>query len=216
MIWKAIDSDISTITSRCEKLDNILFNGKIIKITSPDGTNFTASLEGRQCFKNDGLISKEEFESGILNNHYAGYPAGSLFVIPVESSGNGTIVSRNDATTFFNTSRLKMVKGEVKNGIMTNVSAEQGNEEFQKYLSTQNDNDKKLGGIWFGLNPELLVGKDPAFFMFEAEGIIHITFGGNQDFGGSNTSNDGWSYPVMDATVEVDGELVFKDGKWVL
>ena len=71
-----------------------------------------------------------------------------------------------------------------------------------------------FASVAIGLNPEWKVIEDPGDFRPEdAAGMVTINIGNNQLLGGENRSTGGFSFPIVNATVEIDGRVVVKDGK---
>ena len=111
---------------------------------------------------------------------------------------------------------LEKVKGVIKNGQIVEMSAEKGNDFISKYYSELTINSKQLSGISIGINPDLNIGTKPKMYYWEAEGMVMIGFGGNILQGGTNNSTEAWFFPVVGATVEVDGKVIIKNGKFAL
>jgi leucyl aminopeptidase (aminopeptidase T) len=169
---------------------------------------------GKSAKLNDGIVSPAEASSKVFIDRYVSLPTGSIYFIPDEKSGNGTIVSRNDVD--IDSNPLENVKGVVKNGEIMEMSAKKGNESVSKFYTSLVMNDKHLSGFTFGVNPDLKIGMNPLWFMGEAEGMVYIGFGGNIMQGGSNDAKNGWNFPVVKATVEVDGKVIINNGKLTL
>jgi len=214
MTWKAMETDYANVAQRCKKINDLLVSGKQIRITSPDGTDFTANLTGKPAMLNDGIVTSEELNSKVYSDRFVSLPTGSLTFIPDENAGNGTIVSRNDADT--DGKSLEKVKGIIKSGMITEMSAEKGNEFIKGYFSSASPKDRQLGMIFLGVNPELKIGNNPLYYINETEGFVGIGFGGNLTEGGTNNATNGWYFPVVDATVTIDGKNVIEKGKVVI
>ncbi len=71
-----------------------------------------------------------------------------------------------------------------------------------------------FASVTIGLNPALKVIEDPGDFRpADAAGMVTISIGDNELLGGKNRSTGEFSFPVVNATVEIDGRAVIKDGK---
>jgi hypothetical protein len=70
-----------------------------------------------------------------------------------------------------------------------------------------------LGSITIGTNPYLTTGTKPLYYLFEKEGFVTIGFGNNTLIGGTNNAENGWYFPVLDPTVEIDGKIIIEKGK---
>jgi aminopeptidase len=71
-----------------------------------------------------------------------------------------------------------------------------------------------FGSISIGLNPILIPNDN--YWPAAGAGVVYLTFGNNQLEGGKNTSAFSWAFPMTNATVEIDGKMVVKDGKIIL
>jgi hypothetical protein len=70
-----------------------------------------------------------------------------------------------------------------------------------------------LGSVSIGLNPALKVSED--YRPLAAAGMVWISFGNNEIYGGKNLQPGGFTFPVTNATVEIDGKTVIRDGHLV-
>ena len=72
-----------------------------------------------------------------------------------------------------------------------------------------------FGYFSIGLNPALKVMEDGADYRpGKAAGMVVIGVGDNQMIGGNNKAQQGgYNFSIVNATVEVDGKTVVKNGK---
>ncbi len=74
-----------------------------------------------------------------------------------------------------------------------------------------------FGFFSIGLNPALKVIEDGGDYRpNSAAGMVWIGVGDNQILGGNNKTQGGFSFPIVNATVEIDGITVVKNGKLTL
>ena len=76
-----------------------------------------------------------------------------------------------------------------------------------------------FGSFSIGLNPALKVIEDGGDYRpSDAAGMIYVGIGDNQMLGGSNKvqGQGGYGFPIVKATVAIDGKVVVKDGQLVL
>ena len=105
------------------------------------------------------------------------------------------------------------IRFDVTGGKMLNITVGNGKECAEKILK-EHTGDKMFAGISIGLNPVLKPNDD--YWPAAGAGVVYLSFGNNQLEGGKNTSAFSWSFPITNATVEIDGKVVVKDGKVVL
>jgi hypothetical protein len=80
-------------------------------------------------------------------------------------------------------------------------------EPFEKAAS-------RLGSVSIGLNPALKVMEENGadYRPGDAAGMVWLSFGDNQLLGGKNDTTGGMAFPIVNATVSVDGTVVVRDG----
>jgi leucyl aminopeptidase (aminopeptidase T) len=211
MIWGAIEANYTEIAEKCAKLNDLISKGKQMRISSPDGTDFKVNLAGRQAIMNDGIITPDEAASKVFNNRNVTLPTGRIDFVPSETSGNGTIVTRNDVGDNF--LPLEMIKGNIKDGEIISMDAATGNDYIKSLFTKLSGEGRQLGSITIGTNPYLTTGTKPLYYLFEKEGFVTIGFGNNTLIGGTNNAENGWYFPVLDPTVEIDGKIIIEKGK---
>ncbi|HLB67335.1 MAG TPA: aminopeptidase, partial [Thermoplasmata archaeon] len=89
MLLEASAVDPREIVRRGRKLASILSKPGRVEITAPNGTRFSCDLVARKAGIEDGMITKEDLDRG---DNMANIPAGEVYVVPDEKSGEGTIV----------------------------------------------------------------------------------------------------------------------------
>ena len=106
---------------------------------------------------------------------------------------------------------------EFKNGKMQNFSVRQGAEYFEETMASYTGPKDVIASFSIGLNPALKVIEDEANYRpSDAAGMVYIGVGDNQLFGGTNKTQVSYSCSIINATVEIDGKVVVKDGLIVI
>jgi aminopeptidase len=140
----------------------------------------------------------------------ASLPGGQVFLAPIETSANGKVMVRKDQC------RLDPVTEEsfeFRNGRITNYAAKEGADCAKQSINAAPDADL-FGYFAIGLNPALKVIEDGGDFRPDhGAGVVTISTGNNQLLGGKNKSTDGFGFQIINASVEVDGQTVVKDGR---
>ena len=99
---------------------------------------------------------------------------------------------------------------------MENYRAEQGGNAFPRYLSPFDGPKDVFAFFQIGLNPAAKVMEDPGDYRpAYAAGLVTIGIGDNQLRGGKNRVVGGarFHFPIVNATVTVDGKTIVQDGK---
>lgn len=199
-------ADQKEIAQKAVQLANIIRKGHEVHVRTPFGTNLKFKLAGRKPIVGDSVISKEDAAEGIVKF----LPSGFVEVAADENSADGTVVY-DVPILVRGAKKIKGLTLEFKHGKVIKYSARVGMDAFENYLkSTQGDVDK-FGFFGMGLNPGLKHGftQDDKVL-----GGVTIGIGGNEDKGGKNRTRENrhWWASVTQATVQIDKELVLKNG----
>ena len=211
MQWAAIEADYAAIAEQGAALAERLRNGTEVRITSPSGTDLTFALADRTVFVDDGIVTPEEAESGLFLERWITLPGGQVFTSIDETSAAGTVVVPKTRCQY---QPMTGVRFDVEAGQIEGLRAEQNASCYEDAMAPYEAPASRLGAFSIGLNPELQVmeqgGADyrPA----DAAGMVWLNFGDNQLLGGENMTTGGFGFPVVGATVTVDGEAVVEDG----
>ncbi|MBC7121284.1 MAG: aminopeptidase [Candidatus Methanosuratus sp.] len=186
-----------------------LMNAMRMRVTSPNGTDISFSIEGRKFF------TDTKFDWGLFK--WCNLPTGEAIVAPVETSLEGKIICDlaiggiGTIPTPFEIlasgGRAKEFRCENK-GLLGRVERALSIDEMARYV----------GEFAFGLNRKARIN---AGFL-EAEkvaGTVHVAFGHNTDFpGGQNISATHMDFLISRPTVECtyssgQTEAVMRDGR---
>ena len=216
VFWDAVGADYQKISEQGSKLKQMLQGARSVRVTSPSGTDFTFSVGTRPIFVNDGLMTPEKAKSHLAFARYVSLPGGAVFFAPIETSANGKVVVPKDQCQF------KPVIGEsfeFKQGHLENYRAEQGAHCFEESMAPYSGPKDMFASFQIGLNPAAKVIENPGDYRpRNAAGLVYINIGNNQLLGGSNKveGGGGFGFPIVNATVTIDGKTVVQDGKLTL
>jgi len=172
-----------------------------IHILGPD-TDLRLSVKGRRWINSDG---------------HRNFPSGEVFTGPIETSAEGVIRCSFPVVTAgreIADIRLRFERGRV-------VEASAGREEAYLLSALETDpGARTLGEFAFGTNFDITRFTKNILLDEKIGGTIHIALGaGYPDTGSVNQSAIHWDL-ICDlregGTVTVDGEVVLRDGKFVL
>ena len=107
---------------------------------------------------------------------------------------------------------------EFSGGTLTSVTAKEGEACLKEVLQSYGQGMKQVGSFGVGLNPELKVVEEGGDYRpWNAAGMVGVFLGDNTLMGGTNKvkAAAGVGLPIPGATVEVDGQVVVRDGKLV-
>lgn len=186
-----------------------LMDVKKVRVTSPNGTDITFSVEGRDFF------TDTKFDWGLFK--WCNLPTGEVIVAPVETSLVGKVVCdlaiggigpiQVPFEIIASGGRAKEFRCSER-GLLSRVETALGVDEMAKYV----------GEFAFGLNRKARIN---AGFL-EAEKVantIHVAFGHNTDFpGGRNRSATHMDFLISSPTVECtyssgNTDEIMRDGR---
>ena len=168
-----------------------------VRVTTPNGTDVTFSLEGRPPIPDDGDFT----EPGKFGN----LPAGEVFFAPLEGTMNGTLVIDSLGKIITEPSKVIMKDGRL-------VEAYGQAEKLVEMLDATDENARNIAEFGIGTNPMAKVIGN----ILEDEkvlGTVHFAWGNNTSFGGLNKSGIHIDGIFFKPTIEVDGKIIMKDGK---
>jgi aminopeptidase len=184
-----------------ERLISWLAGKRTISIRGPQA-DVTLSLAGRKFINSDGGQNM---------------PSGEIFTSPVEDSINGWVCFSYPA--IYQGTSVEGVRLEFEHGRIVKASAEK-NEEFLLKMLDTDEGARFVGELGIGTNYGISRFTKNILYDEKIGGTFHLALGtGFGEAGGLNESSIHWDL-ITDATNEtemyVDGELFYKDGKFVV
>ena len=216
MIWQAMGADYRQISAQGNALRKMLQAAKTAHVTSPSGTDMHFSVGNRPIFLDDGTLPPDKAKSKRFIDRNVSLPSGALFFAPVESSATGKVVVPRVLCRFdvMNDSSFTF-----HNGRMEDFKAGQNANCFTELKSASRGDTDKFSAISIGLNPAWPIHEENgAAYYPNTAGLVFVSIGDNQILGGSNKAEGtfNFGFPIVGATVELDGKVVIKDGRLVL
>lgn len=211
MMYAGVDADYSRIQTTGERLRKVLASGKELRITNPSGTDLRVQIAGRPVVVSDGVISPEDRKRGGPAVS-VWLPAGEVFLTPVPGTANGVIVADR---LFYQGDRVEGLRLELKAGRMVGMTAKSGLEALEQYYAVAGPGKDLFGVVDIGINPGIEVPESGAVNVWARAGAVTVVVGNNAWAGGDNRVNFSINPEVANATLEVDGTALVKDGKLV-
>ena len=193
--WERLGRDMQRIAERVNAADEVRIVG--------DGTDLRFSVAGRH---------------GEVDALGANMPGGEVFYCPVEDSAEGTITYSEYPACHLG-HEVEGIRLRFEGGRVVDASAT-ADEEFLLAMLDTDDGARRLGEFGIGCNPGIQQHMRNTLFDEKIEGTIHLAVGtGFKDLGGTNESGIHWDM-VKDlrrgGRLELDGELVQENGKWLI
>jgi aminopeptidase len=145
-------------------------------------------------------------------------PGGEIFYSPVEDSAEG-VITYSEYPACYLSHEVGNVRLRFEGGTILEAGAD-SDEEFLLGMLDADAGARRLGEFGIGCNPGIQEHMRNTLFDEKIEGTIHLAIGqGFPNLGGSNSSAVHWDM-VKDlrggGRIELDGELVQENGKWLL
>ena len=167
------------------------------------GTDLTLGIDGRE---------------GVVSAGFRNMPDGEVFYSPVEDTAQGVIEYAEFPVVYLGhdivRARLVFEAGEV-----VDATADEG-EEFLTQMLATDSGAKRLGELGLGCNPRITRFTHNVLFDEKIDGTVHLALGASYTHnGGKNESAIHWDM-VKDlrpgGELWADGELVQRDGRWLI
>jgi aminopeptidase len=188
--WDAEGRRMQPVLERFDRADEVRIVGA--------GTELTLSLGGRQ---------------GSIDDGHANVPGGEVYYCPVEDSVEGVVEFD------FPSGKVEGVRLVLRGGEVVEASAAAGEDLLHSSLDTD-AGARRFGELGLGCNEGITRHLRNVLFDEKMAGTIHLALGvGFPRIGGRNESALHWDL-VKDmrpgGELWCDGELVQRDGRWLL
>ena len=168
-----------------------------------DGTDLTIGIEGRE---------------GVVSAGFRNMPDGEVFYSPVEDSAEGVITYAEFPAVYLGHdvvgARLVFRGGEV-----VEASADEG-EEFLKQVLATDDGARRLGELGLGCNPRITRFTRNVLFDEKMDGTVHLAVGASYTVHGREERErralGHGQGPAPGGELSLDGEVVQRDGAWLI
>ena len=200
--WGAMLIDWEALAARMRQIADRFDAGSEVRIVG-EGTDLRFSLEGRH---------------GLVDALGANMPGGEVFYSPVEDSAEG-VISYSEYPACYLSHEVGDVRFRFEGGRIVDASAG-ADEEFLLGMLDADEGARRLGEFGIGCNPGIQEHMRNTLFDEKIEGTVHLAIGqGFGYLGGTNESVVHWDM-VKDlrpgGRLELDGELVQENGRWLI
>lgn len=197
----AITADYKVVEELTLKFTKMLTKAKSAKIIKEDYT-LEMSLEGRNGVPSTGIY-KNPGEAGNL-------PSGEAYIAPLEGTANGTMKIDGSMVGVGILNSPLYIK--IDNGKITEIT---GVDKGKVSILLENDRNATLGELGIGTNPAArltgVILEDEKIY-----GTVHIAFGTNTSFGGTNKADCHLDGVILNPTLYLDDRLVLEKGEFII
>ena len=184
-------------------VDALLEKGKVVRITTTEGTDLTIELAGRKGKAQTGFAT----EPGT----FSGLPDGESTVAPLEGSTQGRIVNP------YIMEKIGLVdepfEMEIKDGWVVGVKGGKQAQALNELYERSDENARRIASQFaMGMNPDCRIFPNTRE-VSKKLGTIHVAFGDNISLGGTVQSGVHIDIVILNPTVELDGKVILKDSQ---
>lgn len=200
---RGLNADYKKIAALTIKLQEIMNEVNIVRVTAPNGTDITMDISGRKALPSKGLFHKKG-ESGNL-------PTGEAYIAPLEGKSNGVFVV-DGSMSGVGVIDKKPITIQVENGFATKISGGVQAKKLDSILNKYGKFARNIAEFGIGTNDKAKLSG----IILEDEkvmGTIHIALGDNKSMGGNVDVPIHLDGIVKKPTVYFDGKLIMKNGK---
>lgn len=197
----AMTADYASVEILTEKVAKLLDHASTARLEK-DGYVLTMDLRERKGIRSPGVYRRPG-ESGNL-------PSGEAYIAPKENGSDGEMMIDGSMVGIGKLDSPLHVK--IKNGKVQEITGEKS--ELLSLL-LESDNNATLGELGIGTNEKAILSgiilEDEKVF-----GTVHIAFGTNTSFGGTNKAACHMDGIILKPTLYLDDILVIKEGTFVI
>lgn len=210
----ALDIDYAALSTAQDRAIAMLRAGTV-RVRTPIGTDLSFRIGERPFNKQNGDASPERMQTARVRiDREIELPAGVIRVAPLEETVNGRIVI---PMARFGGKTARRLRLEIKSGQVMRVEADENLDAVEATLNAGGEASRRFREFALGFNPQLqIVSHIPLLpYYGYGAGVVRLSLGDNQELGGSVRGNFVRWFFFPDATVEVDGRALVRDGKLV-
>ena len=208
IFWDGVNVDYSKLQATGDAVRSSIASGKEIHITTPNGTDLKARIEGRQIFVSDGVITPEKIKKGGPASQ-TWLPAGEVYLSAVPGTAEGKVVVPRQ---MFRGKTIESLTLTFKAGKLTSMSAKAGLEPLKALYDASGEGKDVFGIIDLGINPNVHLVPGSRMDAWMPAGMVTVAFGANDWAGGENSSSFSLSSFLPGSTVTVDGKTLVEKG----
>ncbi|HZV81719.1 MAG TPA: aminopeptidase [Geobacteraceae bacterium] len=205
MFFSSMAVDWQVLAQRTTKLAAAVNCAERLRISTPNGTKLSFSMQGRRAEGDDGLLTAP----GSFGN----LPAGEVYLAPLEGTAEGELVIEYAPTRKL-ASPLHLV---VRQGEVVEVVGDEPYREWLEGKFAASGKNRNIAELGIGTNDRASRPDN----ILEAEkilGTIHVALGDNSGFGGTVSTPFHEDYvfyrPTVTALLPGGGErLLLDDGR---
>jgi leucyl aminopeptidase (aminopeptidase T) len=211
----SLDVDYQAMAAAQDRVIVLLRSGTV-RVRTPAGADLRFRIGTRPFNKQEGDASPERMkEARIRIDREIELPAGVLRVAPLEETVRGRLVipmARLQGKVARN------IQFAIEEGRITHVAAGENLAAVEAELQAGGDAARRFREFGLGFNHKLeaIEGSEVLPYFGYGAGVVRMSLGDNEELGGEVRGGYRRWFFFPDATVEVDGETLVRDGKLLI
>jgi leucyl aminopeptidase (aminopeptidase T) len=202
MVTGGITADYQQVKRITENLAQLLTEADAIRLTTPEGTDFTMRSLGRRAIAQSGFVTKPGELSGL--------PDGEATLAPLEGATEGVVVSpyiADQLGIITDPFRMKITAGRI-----TDIQGGKEAAELRRLLKSMDESGYNAASQFaLGTNPACRIIPNTRE-VGKKLGTAHIAIGDNISLGGKSKSTFHIDIVFLNPSVYLDGKCILKDG----
>jgi leucyl aminopeptidase (aminopeptidase T) len=199
---RTLNADYRKIARFTKKIAGLLDKARSVRIQTGKGMELHLDITGRKGFPDTGLIKQAKGFSNL--------PAGEAYVAPIERASTGTIMIDG---SFAPLGYLKKpVILHIEKGHIVKL---QGNMKLAQVFEKYGNKERVLCEFGIGTNTRAIITGN-VLEDEKALGSIHVAFGNNLGFGGTNNARIHLDGVTSRPTVWLDDIPLIRRGKFLI
>lgn len=212
---QALDVDYKAIAAAQDRAIVLLRSGTV-RVRTPAGTDLRFRIGARPFNKQEGDASPERMkEARVRVDREIELPCGVLRVAPLEETVRGRLVipkARLQGKVARN------IQFAIEDGRITRVAAGENLDAVEAELQDGGEAARRFREFGLGFNSKLKTpeGSEVLPYFGYGAGVVRMSLGDNEELGGDVRGGYRRWFFFPDATVEVDGETLVRDGELLI
>lgn len=206
MLRGGITADYEEVRRTSERLAELMQGARRARLTTPEGTDLTVSLEGRKVLTLYGMAR--------VPGENCALPDGEAVVSPLEGSAEGVLVNPFTIEKREIAFPREPVRIEVRGGRIARITGGSEAAFLEQVVEKAGESARNIAEFALGTNPECRLGPS----LREAKkawGTAHVGIGDSKSIGGSVDSPLHIDLIFRNPTVTADDVVLVKDGRIV-
>ena len=208
LFWDGVAVDPAKLQATGEAVKKRLATGKLVEISSANGTKLKLRVEARPVSVSDGVISDEDIKAGGAAVQ-AWLPAGEVFVAPVAGSAEGRVVIDHQ---MFMGKEIHGLQLTFKAGKLVSMTAKDGLAPLDALYKASGVGKDAFAFVDLGINPGVQLPAQGKLQSFIPAGMVTVGIGNNVWAGGENNVDFSVISFLPGCTLKVDGQTLVDKG----